>query len=315
MSPIAALAAGLVGSVGLGLCLIPWLRRHRLCPGARVRGPLNHKAKEGTPLLGGLIFIIPIMGLAFFWPEARSLRPLLLFTAGFVLIGLLDDYLKIRRRPSTGLRPGQKLLWQSAMILGLLTALKGAGLGTTVRLPWGDLDPGSLYPLWALVVMLTSANSVNLADGLDGLAAGVSCILLIGYALILPQLGAAPVLVSFVFLVVGSLLGFLWFNRPPARVFMGDLGSLALGGIMGFLALLTRTEFFLLLAGGVFVIDTLSVILQVAYFRLTHGKRLFKVSPIHHHFEALGFSEPAIVGGACLLGSIFTAMGVALYLL
>lgn len=315
MKLLAAFAAGLAGSIALGLCLIPWFRRCRLYPEGRVRGPVNHQAKAGTPILGGFIFILPIIVVTILRPEARYLRPILALAGGFALIGLVDDLLKIRQRPSVGLRPGQKLFWQTAMLFGIWAVPGDAGLGSAVILPWGGLELGSLYPVWALTVLLTSANSVNLADGLDGLAAGTGCILLFGYALILPVIGANPAVVYFVYLIIGALLGFLCFNRPPARVFMGDSGSLALGGIIGSLALMTRTELFLLMAGGVFAIDTLSVILQVAYFRLTRGKRLFRVSPIHHHFEVVGFSEPIIVCGAYVLGSLFTALGVLVYLL
>lgn len=294
-------------SLFLGLALVPLFRRLHLAQQIRAEGPQRHFEKAGTPTFGGLIFLIALAFTVLFLNglEERSLS-LLFLTLGFALLGFLDDLLKVVRRHPLGLRArfkfgGQLLL---AFFFTLFAVL--AGRGTAVALPFGlNLELGPYYFLFALLVIGGASNAVNLSDGLDGLAAGCTFLAALAY-LALAQRAGDNTAAVFSAALAGGCLGFLFFNFYPARIFMGDTGALALGAALGGLAVVTRTELLLLVIGGVFVLETLSVILQVASFRLFR-RRLFRMSPLHHHFELKGWAETKVVGLFWLL-SFFCAL-------
>lgn len=238
----------------------------------------------------------------------------LLAMLGFALIGLIDDFIIVVAKRSLGLRARYKLVGQ--IILGLavsLYALSSPELGSTILIPFTGKALG-LSP-WVFVVLATTtivgtANAVNFTDGLDGLAAGTTAIAAVAYALMAIGLNDWE-LAAFAAAIAGACLGFTWFNAHPAQVIMGDTGSLGLGAALGVLAILTRTELFLVIIGGVFVIETLSIILQVSYFRLTGGRRIFRMAPLHHHFELAGWPETKIVFRFWILAFVFAVLGLA----
>ncbi|MGO0122018.1 phospho-N-acetylmuramoyl-pentapeptide-transferase [Desulfothermobacter acidiphilus] len=291
-------------TVFLGLVLIPFLRRLKLGQKVRADGPARHLVKAGTPTMGGIIFLsattLTILLLARHQAEAVVV---LLVALSYGLIGFLDDFLKILKNRSLGLRARDKLLAQMLVAAGLAWwACAIAGRGTDYVIPFSGFwlaggwrfDLGfPFFLLFTILVLVGSANAVNLTDGLDGLASTVVALAAGFYvfiALTVDKVGVAITLAA----LVGGCLGFLVFNRYPARVFMGDTGSLALGSALGTAAVLTRTELFLPIVGGVLVAETLSVILQVLSFRLT-GRRLWRMSPLHHHYELKGWSENKVV--------------------
>jgi phospho-N-acetylmuramoyl-pentapeptide-transferase len=314
----AALAAWIVTMIA-GYALIPFLRRRRLGQSIRADGPEAHLRKAGTPTAGGLVFLIGVTAaIAFSGPGDRVTRALLFIFLACGLLGLTDDVLKIRRRQNLGLRAWQKLAAEIVLAAVFAALAMYAGRGTAVLAPFiGLIDLQGFYPFFVILTVVAATNAVNLTDGLDGLAAGSMvfsacggaglCLLLGGGAFVsLPRPdGAAPLL--FAAALAGGCLGFLWFNRFPAKVFMGDCGSLALGGALAGLMVMAGAELFLLPLGLVYVAETLSVILQVVSFK-TRGKRVFRMAPLHHHFELGGWPEKKVVrlfwaaaaGGAAL---------------
>lgn len=304
----------------LGPLVIPMLRRLKFGQNVRDDGPARHLAKSGTPTMGGVIFIagITVAGIltARYSPEGLLI---LATTLGFGLIGFLDDFIKIALKRPLGLRAREKLAGQIliSLLLGVL-AVSTLGRGTDVVLPFSGLfTPGGVsvdlgiwgFMAFAVVVMLGSANGVNLTDGLDGLAAGVTAIVAVAFllvALMVDKWGVALMMAA----VAGGCLGFLLYNRHPARVFMGDTGSLALGGALGATAILTRSELFLFIIGGIYVLETLSVIIQVFSFQVFH-RRVFRMSPLHHHFELGNWSENRIVLTFSAASMLFAVLGIA----
>ncbi len=293
------LAAGMLAliiALLLGALIINLLTNLNLGQTIREDGPPNHLQKEGLPTMGGIIILLAlVLALLFTTSLTENLLWLFLVTLGFGLIGLLDDLIKILEERSLGLKAWQKLCGQ--LLLALLISFHVAGLpgGDTLRLPFTahTLELGYLYLPFAILVVVGTANAVNLTDGLDGLAAGITVLVSLGFTIISVLIGVYD-LAIFSISLAGACLGFLWYNGYPAKVIMGDTGSLALGGALAGLALLSKTELFLFIMGGVFVLETLSVIIQVISFRST-GKRVFAMSPIHHHFELVGWKEPKIV--------------------
>ncbi len=298
----------------LGPWLIDRLARLQIGQVVRQEGPQTHLKKAGTPTMGGLLILIAVAVPTLFWADLRNLYVwLALFvTVGFGLLGFLDDYRKITRRSTTGLEARFKLIGQVA-IAGMAAAVLywSPGYATTLTVPFfKELAPdlGWLYVPFAVVVIVGASNAVNLTDGLDGLAIGpvmiaAATFLLFAYLagnaktaayLQITQVRGAGELAIFCGAMVGASLGFLWFNTYPAQVFMGDIGSLSLGGALGTLAVVTKQEILLAIVGGVFVVETLSVMIQVASFKLRR-KRVFLMSPIHHHFELKGWAEPKII--------------------
>jgi len=267
--------------------------------GQQVRdyGPESHLKKAGIPTMGGLLIISVFLILSlFFVPLNIEYSALLLTTFIMALTGFLDDFLKIKFERSLGLKAWQKIILQTAAALvTAVTAVFVVKQHSLIIPFWGDLQTGEIFKfILAFIVVIGSSNAVNLTDGLDGLAAGVTAVVSAAFAAIFYLQGLNNY--SLLMLIMaGSTTAFLWFNANPASVFMGDVGSLAIGGFLGATAVLTASEIYLLIIGGIYVIETLSVMIQVPYFKITGGKRVFKMTPIHHHFELSGLAENKIV--------------------
>ncbi|MGI6587542.1 MAG: phospho-N-acetylmuramoyl-pentapeptide-transferase [Peptococcia bacterium] len=281
-----------------GPFLIPFLRKLKFGQHVRTDGPKAHLQKAGTPTMGGLMFFLGLLiSLLLAGEYSFHSQVLFLTTLGFGLLGFLDDFIKVIMKRPLGLKAREKIIGQ-LFIAGIFTyvALVSLGRGTEILVPGTSvyIDLGWFYPLFAIFVLVGTVNAVNLTDGLDGLAAGVTVFTALGYLLITKAWGLMEISI-FSAALLGSCLGFLFFNLYPARIFMGDTGSLALGGAVGALAILTKTELLLLILGGVYVVEALSVILQVLYFKITGGNRLFLMAPLHHHFELKGWSEQRVV--------------------
>ena len=307
-----ALIIAFIACVVLGAFVIPKL--HNFGQNVRDDGPKSHLKKQGTPSMGG-IFMIGAFAIAtlFFVKDNPDAIVVLLITVGYGLVGFLDDSIKVVKKRSLGLRAWQKVVFQLIVtILFAIYLLKMNDFGTEIYVPFTKgfyINLGWLYVPFLFFVMVGTVNSVNLTDGLDGLASGVTVLVatyfvFIAYAVnkgLIPVCGAA----------IGALLGFLVFNSYPAKVFMGDTGSLALGGFVASVAILTKMPIMLVIVGFVYVCESLSVMIQVGYFKLTGGKRIFKMAPIHHHFELSGLQGIKVVelftiatAVLCLLGFV-----------
>lgn len=294
------LAISFIISVILGPIIIPLLRRFKFGQSIREEGPKSHMKKAGTPTMGGVIFLLSIIATTVIMSLVKGAFTsqtiiLVLVLIGFGVVGFLDDGLKIIFKRNLGLTSLQKLIAQIVISIAAYFLLKMGTFHNTVQIPFTDfaIHLGLTYVLFLVFWLVGFSNAVNLTDGLDGLVSGTASIAFAAYgvlALLNDQLDAA----IFAFSVVGALLGFLIFNANPAKVFMGDTGSLALGGALAMLSILVGQELLLLLIGIIFVLETLSVMMQVTSFKLT-GKRIFKMSPLHHHFELSGWSEWRIV--------------------
>ena len=308
----ALIAFGIVVFIGPGM--IRYLTKLKFGQSVRVDGPRRHLQKAGTPTMGGIMIVIGLVIAALIIGKGSTHLLFAIFiTAAYGAIGFLDDLLIILTRRSLGLKARQNLFGQMFIaVLVALYALSRSDIGTTVLIPFTEMSvelPVAVYVILVLGVMLGTTNAVNLTDGLDGLAAGSVTIAAASYGVIAYLLGSVDLAV-FAGSLAGTCLGFVWFNAHPAAVFMGDTGALALGAALGILAILTRTPFHLAIVGGLFVIETLSDIIQVVYFRLTKGKRFFKMAPLHHHFELVGWEEPKIVARFWLIGIFFALLGL-----
>jgi len=292
---------------------IKYLKKHNVGQEIRQEGPDLHQHKMGTPTMGGVIIILTLaMVVLIFVPYNKYVLWSLAATVGFGLIGLIDDLIKYFKKRSLGLLTMQKLFLQIALALIVAYSVQqNTDLGTEIYLPFlkNSIDLGIMFMPFVVLVMVSSVNAVNLTDGLDGLAAGLIIIAMLSFALIAYMQNILPMSL-FSLIVAFSSFGFLIYNFYPAKIFLGDVGSLALGGALASVAIFTRTELFLLIIGGVFVIETLSVILQVASVKL-RGKIIFKMSPIHHHFELCGWKEPKIIISFWITGAILALIGIA----
>ncbi|HWL27170.1 MAG TPA: phospho-N-acetylmuramoyl-pentapeptide-transferase [Ureibacillus sp.] len=310
---ITILAISFLISVILAPIFIPILRRMKFGQSIREEGPKSHMKKAGTPTMGGIIFLISIIATTVIVGNLVNVFTsqtvvMLLVLCGFGLIGFLDDGIKVIFKRNLGLTSLQKLVGQIIISILSFLLLRVGGFDTTITIPFVDwsIDLGILYVAFLIFWLVGFSNAVNLTDGLDGLVAGTASIAFTAFgviALFHDQIDVA----IFTFSITGALLGFLLFNANPAKVFMGDTGSLALGGALALVSILVKEELLLLIIGLVFVVETLSVILQVTYFKLTGGKRIFKMTPIHHHFELSGWTERKVV-----IVFWFTALVVAL---
>ena len=311
-----AIMIGFLSAIVLGLVLIPFLRRKKIGQRISIYVGNAHKKKEGTPTMGGLIFVIPtiVATIALVLTKKLELTPnliIILFVfIGYAFIGFLDDFLSIRKKNNEGLSTYQKLFLQLIIALvffylymekGGQTSLVSSTLGINIEMGW-------FYGVFLLFILIGASNAVNLTDGLDGLAGGLSAISFIAFGLISISVGFEEIGI-FTFILVGGLLGFLIFNTHPAKIFMGDTGSLALGAAMAAIAILTHREVTLLVVASVFVVETLSVILQVVWMFLFH-KKLFLMTPLHHHFEKIGWCETDIVKLFWVIGLILTMAGI-----
>jgi len=331
-SALATLTA-LILSLGLGGFLIEKLRELQVGQHIREEGPQSHYSKKGTPTMGGILIIMSVVIPTLLWADLRNafVWIALIAMVSFGLIGFVDDYMKVTKRRNLGLTARVKLAWQvvvAAAIGVALVQLAHLGLFTTrFSLPfikhWTP-DLGWFYVLFIVVVIVGAANAVNLTDGLDGLAIGSALVAAATFALLAYVAGNAVAanylgiinvkgsgeLTVFCGGLVGASLGFLWYNCNPAEVFMGDVGSMALGGAIGTVAVLTKQEVLLVLVGGLFVLEAMSVIIQVASFRLT-GRRVFRMAPLHHHFELMGWAEPKVIIRFWILAILFALMSLS----
>lgn len=291
------LAESAVLTVILGFFAIPLLKKLKARQSIREEGPKSHRIKSGTPTMGGLFMLLSAVLVVIFNKMIDpSVLWLLFLTLGHGLLGFLDDFIKAEKKRNLGLTAKQKMLGQ--IILAVLFCW---GVVDTLHLPYSiaipfthtDISIGLLYYPFVVLVIVGASNAVNLTDGLDGLASGCCVIAFSAYAMFCYMTGFND-LGYFIIILAGSCIGFLFFNYHPAKIFMGDTGSLALGGAISGISVMTRTELLLIFLGLIFVLEALSVIIQVASFQLT-GKRVFKMSPLHHHFELSGWSEVHVV--------------------
>ncbi|WP_415282514.1 phospho-N-acetylmuramoyl-pentapeptide-transferase [Clostridium perfringens] len=296
----------------LGPIIIPLLHKLKFGQNIRQEGPKSHLKKAGTPTIGGLIFIFATIITMFVMvgnPTDEAMIALYSFV-GFGFVGFLDDLLKIIKKKNEGLTSGQKMILL-LIVSGFLTWYAYKYIGTSINIPFlnGKINLGLFYIPFAMFYFAGVTNAVNLTDGLDGLATSVTVLVTTFLGIISYNLGHIS-LAIFCVALAGALLAFLRFNAFPARVFMGDTGSLALGGAVAMVALILKMPLILVLIGIIYVIETLSVILQVASFKLT-GKRIFKMAPIHHHFEQLGWSETKIVSVFSIITVVFCFIAFA----
>ena len=322
----------------ISLILGPWLieRMRRLKAGQYIReeGPKSHHVKAGTPTMGGILINVAIIIPTILWADIRNpyIWIVLFVTAAYAAIGFVDDYRKLAKKRNLGLTAAEKFGAQfavaalAALAIAYLPMLKN-NYSTSITFPFLKdvaLNLGLLYIPFVMVVLVGASNSVNLTDGLDGLAIGSSLVAAVTYTVLTYAAGHARIadylriawvpqtgeLAVFCGAMVGASLGFLWFNAHPAEIFMGDVGSLALGGAIGCLAVMIKQELLLVLVGGLFVLEALSVILQVASFKIT-GRRIFKMSPLHHHFELSGWKETKVVVRFWIIAVIFAMVALA----
>lgn len=330
----AAVFTALIISFYFGPKIIRWLKSKQ-AEGQPIRldGPESHLlTKKGTPTMGGVMILLAVTVSTLLWADLSNpyIWVVLLVTLGYGAVGFWDDYLKLTKKNSKGLSSRKKLLWQmlvGAMAAMVVKALAPEQLDGQIAVPFFKdvlINLGVLYVPFALIVMVGASNAVNLTDGLDGLAIVPIMIVAGCFALITYLVGNAVFanylqlhfvpgsgeLAIFCSALVGASLGFLWFNAPPAQVFMGDTGSLAFGGSLGVISVIARHEFVLAIVGGLFVLEAVSVIIQVVSFKTT-GKRVFKMAPVHHHFEKLGWKEPTIVIRFWIISCIFALLGLA----
>jgi phospho-N-acetylmuramoyl-pentapeptide-transferase len=316
------LIQGLLLAFALMVILMsPYIRLlHALGFGKHIReeGPESHYIKEGTPTMGGLLIVGVVIGIYFFLrpgPDASTFAPLAAL-ASVGLLGAFDDYLNART--GEGIRARQKLIWLTVVAFVAAWQIQQTYAITAIAVPFipypVPIDP-RVYVAFAAFAIIAAANGVNITDGLDGLSGGTVAIAFVAYLLIaLLNTPAQPNLALLCALIIGSLLGFLWFNVHPAQIFIGDSGALSLGATLAVTALITGQILVLPLIGIIFVIETTSVILQVAYFRLSGGQRLFRMSPIHHHFELGGWDEEKITIRFWIVGILAALLGVTLFL-
>jgi phospho-N-acetylmuramoyl-pentapeptide-transferase len=315
VNEIAGVALAFVVSLVVVLVItpicIPLLQRLKVGQEVRDDGPRTHLKKQGTATMGGVVIILGA-GIAgfIFTSDVYETSLLFIIMLGCGLLGLWDDFLKVVLRRPLGLRARAKVIGQ--LLVGIILAWGSSmlGRGTLIAVPYTgiELEAGFLYYIFVVLVLVATANAVNLTDGLDGLASGLMVIISAAFVLIALLTGHYAVAV-FAGALGGACLGFLRYNYHPARIFMGDTGSLALGGVLAALAVLTGTELLLMILGGVFVLEVLSVIIQVISFQLT-GKRVFKMSPLHHHFELSGWAEVKVVHVFWLIGLCFAILGL-----
>ncbi len=295
---LASMLIAFAAAVILAPVLIPILRRMKMGQTERQEGVKSHLKKAGTPTMGGLIFLIAAavasFPFAYLYPKVI---PVMVLTLGFGVIGFIDDYLKVVLKRSDGLLPWQKLILQFVVTtIFLIYILHLTDTSLQMTIPFGNgavLDLGWLAIPFMYIVILATVNGVNFTDGLDGLASSVTAVVA-GFFLtasLAKTAGLEPAACA----ILGALMGFLCFNVFPAKIFMGDTGSLALGGFVAGMAYMLNMPLFIPIIGIIYAVELLSVVLQVSYFKLTHGKRIFKMTPIHHHFELCGWSEPRIV--------------------
>ena len=318
-------------SLFLGPKLIFWLKKEKLGQEIREDGPESHLKKSGTPTMGGIMIIFSISVSVFLWQDIRNLFTWVsLFSViGFGAIGFIDDYLKVYKKNSAGLQAKFKFIAQILLSTVIVTFIyiNRTDTSTLLYLPFFKypvIDLSFFYIPFGVLILVGTSNAVNLTDGLDGLAIGLVLMTGIAFAILtylsgradyaeylqIPYIEGAGELTILSLAIVGSAVGFLWFNCHPAEIMMGDTGSLSLGGLIGVLALLIKKEILLIFVGGVFVLEALSVIIQVFSYK-TRGKRVFKMAPLHHHYELSGWNETKVVTRFWILGGLFVILSLS----
>ncbi len=328
----AAALTSLLFVLVFGNMMIRWLRNLKLGEEIRKLGPESHQAKAGTPTMGGIIILGSVFFAIFLWGNFSNHYVIILVVATLLLgvLGFIDDYIKTVLKKKDGINPRGKLLFQVLIALGVSLGIYFFPSNTNevsqLYIPFFNealWDMEKLWIVFAMIVIIGSSNAVNLTDGLDGLAAGTSGIVIATFAiltyltgnvkiadyLLIPYIAHSAELTVFLASLLGALIGFLWFNSNPASVFMGDTGSLALGGVVGIVAIMIKKEVLLLIVGGIFVLEALSVIIQVGFYKWK-GKRVFKMAPIHHHFELSGWPEQKVVVRMWIIGIILAIIGL-----
>ncbi len=307
ISIVLAVLISFVISAAAGPVIIPILRKLKVGQTVRDDGPQTHLKKNGTPTMGGIIFLLAVLVTSLIYaPHYPKVIPILFMTVGFGIVGFLDDFIKVVLHRSEGLTPAQKMAGQlvvTAVFAYYMVNISDVGLTMLVPFfPEISINLGWLSIPLLFFVVIGTVNGTNFTDGLDGLAASVTVMVAVFFSVVAigTDAGIAPVTLA----VAGGLMGFLLFNVYPASVFMGDTGSLALGGFVAATAYMMNMPLFILLVGFIYLVEVLSVIIQVTYFKATHGKRFFKMAPIHHHFEKCGWSETRVVA----VFSIITAL-------
>ncbi len=318
LTELGAFFTSLIICAVTGPFIIKGLRKWHCDQSVRDCGPKAHLKKNGTPTMGGIIIILAILVATYLWcPMSSGLAAGLWLVAAYGLIGFIDDTIKIVRKRNLGLTSKQKFLLQ--ILAAVVFLLRPGDVTPGNTLIWVPLlnqlvDLGIGYYLFAIILIVGTTNAVNLTDGLDGLVSLVTVPVALAFAFIAymeRDLGTG----NFAMTIAAACLGFLLFNHYPAKIFMGDTGSLALGGGIAALALLTHTEILLIIIGGIYVAETLSVIIQVAYFKHTGGKRIFRMSPLHHHFELGGMPEPIVVLRFSMASFVFSLLGAIIFVL
>lgn len=306
---------GFLISVVLSPFFIPFLRRLKFGQSIREEGPKSHQKKTGTPTMGGIMILLSITVTTLviinkFSDVSVEVFLLLFVTLGYGLLGFLDDFIKVVMKRNLGLTSKQKLIGQVIIAVVFFVIFIQHEFSTVIRVPGTELsfDLGWFYFVFLLFMLVGGSNAVNLTDGLDGLLAGTSAIAFGAFAVLAWNQSQYDVAI-FSVAVVGAVLGFLVFNAHPAKVFMGDTGSLALGGAIAAIAIMLKLEILLVIIGGIFVLETLSVIIQVISFKTT-GKRVFRMSPLHHHYELVGWSEWRVVVTFWTVGLLFAVIGI-----
>jgi phospho-N-acetylmuramoyl-pentapeptide-transferase len=332
MRAILSALTALVLSLVLGPGLIRRLQAKKIGQTVRQDGPGSHLPKAGTPTMGGTLILLAIAAGTLLWANLRSpyIWTVLAVTLSYGLIGFVDDYRKLTRRNPRGLSARAKFLWQTAVALlaaAYLYSLADRPQETALLVPYLKnvvIPLGGMYVVFVMVVIVGTSNAVNLTDGLDGLATMPAVLVggalgIFAYAagnvifaryLGIPYVEGAGEILVFCAALAGAGLGFLWFNAYPAQVFMGDVGALALGGALGTVAVIVRQELVLVIMGGIFVLETLSVVIQVASFKMT-GKRVFRMAPLHHHFELKGWAEPKVIVRFWIITVILVLVGLS----
>lgn len=309
---IISILSAFVLAIVAGPILIPLFQRLKYGQTVRDEGPKTHLKKTGTPVMGGIIFLLATIVVCLVFTKDKDMLLVLTTTLLFGLIGFADDYIKVVKKRSLGLRAYQKILAQLAVAIFLTYVASGISqVGTTVLVPFTGKfwDLGIFYTPLIIIFIVGFSNSVNLTDGLDGLAGGVTVVVL-GFFSVVALVSKNSGILIFCGALIGALLGFLRFNSQPAQVFMGDTGSLALGGAVVSLAVVTRLPIFLFIIGAVYAAEAASVIIQVLYFKATKGKRIFKMAPLHHHFELSGWAESKIVSIFIITSIILCLIGL-----
>ena len=300
-------------SVILGPIIIPFLRKLKMGQTERVEGVQSHLKKAGTPTMGGIIFLLAaVITSLFYVKDYPAVIPVLFLTLGFGIIGFLDDYLKVVLKRSDGLLAWQKFALQ-VVVTGIFVyyLINYTNVDLAMRIPfWSDhyLDLGWLAIPVLFFAVIGTVNGVNFTDGLDGLASSVTLIVAVFFTVV--SIGTKSGIEPITCAVVGGLMGFLLFNVYPAKVFMGDTGSLALGGFVAGDAYMLQMPLFILIIGLIYLVEVLSVMIQVTYFKATHGKRIFKMAPIHHHFELCGWSETRVVAVFSVITAVMCLIGL-----